>query len=345
MQERLSIGIVGASGYTGEELVRLILAHPRLDLAVVTSRQYAGKPLAEIFPHLPLPPTLLFSSPNPAELAPLADVFFLALPHGEARRYAEPLLAAGRRVLDLSADFRIRDTAQFQAYYDHEPAPQSLLDQAVYGSPETHRDEIPSARLIACPGCYPTSVLLAMAPALAKGWIKPDSIVINSMSGVSGAGRKADVALLFAECNESVKAYGIARHRHVPEIEQELSRMANQPVTVQFTPHLLPVTRGILTTITCEPSGKLPEPTELQAHYEAFYAEAPFVRVCRPPMLPEIRHVARTNRCDVAARTDPRTGRLLFFSAEDNLTKGAAGQAIQCLNLMMNWPETEGLPL
>jgi N-acetyl-gamma-glutamyl-phosphate reductase len=341
--ERVRVGVVGAAGYTGEELLRLLPRHPRVQITCVTSRQHAGKPAREWFPHLPLPEGLRFIDPGSGTLAAEAEVFFLALPHGEAAAYAEALLSAGRSVLDLSADFRIRDAARFREYYGQEPPSQVLRNEAAYGNPETNASVIRRARLVAVPGCYPTSVLLALAPALAAKLLRTDGIVVNSASGVSGAGRKADVALLFAEVNESMKPYGVSKHRHVPEIEQELARVAGTPVTVQFTPHLLPVSRGILTTIVAEPAGELPDAETLRGLMREYYAGSHFVRVCGADELPEIRHVARTNRCDVAVRVDARTRRVLFFSALDNLGKGAAGQAIQCLNVMRDWPEMEGL--
>ena len=339
----LNVAVVGAAGYTGEELLRLLPRHPRVKLAAVTSRQHAGKRAREVFPHLALPDDLRFIAPDAAALAGEAEAFLLALPHGEAEPYATALVAAGRTVLDLSADFRIKDGARFEQFYGQKPAPQALRDQAVYGNPETNAAALRGAKLVAVPGCYPTSVLLALAPALQAGLIDRDVIVVNSASGVSGAGRKADVALLFAEVNESVKPYGVATHRHVPEIEQELARVAGRAVTVQFTPHLLPVNRGILTSIVARPSGALPAREHLECIYADYYADKPFVRVCTGSELPEIRRVTLSNRCDVAVRVDERTGRLLFFSAIDNLTKGAAGQAVQCLNVLRGWPETEGL--
>ncbi len=336
--------IIGASGYTGEELVRLMSRHPSLELAAVTSRQHAGKRAADIYPYLRPPQDLVFSNPSLAELPALAEVFFLALPHGESMHHAAPLLEAGRTVIDLSADFRIKDRERYRQYYKEEAPAEEWLQRAVYGSPETNASALQGAKLVACPGCYPTSVLLALAPALMRGWVRPDSVVVNALSGTSGAGRKADVSLLFSECNESVKPYGVGTHRHVPEIEQELSRVSGAAVIVQFTPHLLPITRGMLSSVVAAPSGALPSQQEVDAAYAEFCSTRPFVRYCAGE-LPEIRRVVQTNRCDVAARVDTRTGRLLFFSVIDNLTKGASGQALQCWNLIAGRDETEGLPL
>ena len=338
---KLPVAIIGASGYTGEELMRLLLRHPQLQLTLATSRTYSGKQINEIYPHLVEAKNLVFSSPSLEELqSKKEEIFFLALPHGEALSIAEPLLKAGKKVIDLSADFRLKNRDLFSTYYHTEAAPQALLNQAVYGNPELYAQEIQKAKFIACPGCYPTSILLALAPILKKGVISPNEIIINSLSGTSGAGRKAETSLLFAECAESVKPYSIGNHRHIPEIEQELSRIAGKSITVQFTPHLLPIRRGILTSITVKTS--LQTQSEIETIYQNFYQDNPFVRILTQT-LPEIKHVAYTNRCDIAVRYDSRTGNLLIFSALDNLTKGAAGQALQCLNLMMGWKEAEGL--
>ena len=340
--EKTPVAVIGASGYTGEELMRLILEHPFLQLTLATSRTYSGQRISEIYPHLIKADNLTFSAPTMKELQSQKEkIFFLALPHGEALSIAEPLLKAGKIVIDLSADFRLKNREFFSTYYHTEAAPQALLDQAVYGNPELYAEQIRKANFIACPGCYPTSILLALAPLLANEMINPEEIIINSLSGVSGAGRKAEISLLFAECAESVKPYSVSNHRHIPEIEQELSRIADKKVTVQFTPHLLPIRRGILTSITVKPLTK--KISDIEKVYQNFYSNKPFVRILTKA-LPEIKHVAFTNRCDIAVRHDSRTGNLLIFSALDNLTKGAAGQAIQCLNLIMNWPETEGLP-
>src|SRR5512138_3510341 len=246
------VAIVGASGYSGEELVRLLLSHPHIELTAVTSRQYAGQTLAQVFPkfaHHPRARTLHFSEPKAELLARQAQVVFLALPHGVAAEYAIPLLQLGCQVIDLSADFRVRSAAVYKDFYAHDhPAPE-LLAKAVYGLPEVYRADIKKASLIASPGCYPTSILLPAIPLLKAGLVQPAGIIADSLSGVSGAGRKAELDYLFVECNESVRPYGLPNHRHLSEIEQELSVAANTPVTIQFTPHLIPVNRGILTTL------------------------------------------------------------------------------------------------
>ena len=351
MMKTKQIAIVGASGYSGEELVRLLLSHPHAELAAVTSRQYAGQTLAQVFPkfaHHPRAKGLRFSEPKVELLAKQAQIVFLALPHGVAAEFAVPLLQLGCQVIDLSADFRIRSAAVYKDFYDHDhPAPE-LLAQAVYGLPEVYRARIKKAALIASPGCYPTSILLPTVPLLKAGLVQPTGIIADSLSGVSGAGRKAELDYLFVECNESVRPYGIPKHRHLSEIEQELSLAAGTPVTIQFTPHLIPVNRGILTTLYLTPANPMlnAQPStlgQLTACYQAAYANEPFVRLLEGKALPDTKNVVGTNVIEIAWRLDPRTGRLIVMSAEDNLVKGASGQAVQSMNLMCGFPETAGL--
>lgn len=339
------VAIVGASGYSGEELVRLLLWHPHVELAAVTSRQQAGKTLAEVFPrfaHHPQARTLRFTEPKIELLAKPGQLVFLALPHGVAAEFAVPLLQAGCQVIDLSADFRLKNEAVYQEFYGHKhPAP-DLLRQAVYGLPEIYRPEIKRASLIASPGCYPTSILLPAIPLLKAGLIDPAHIIADSLSGVSGAGRKAELDYLFVECNESVRAYGLPKHRHLSEIEQELSLAAEQPVIIQFTPHLIPVNRGILTTLYLSPKpGQRPE--AIERAYRQAYGNEPFVRLLGDKTLPDTKNVVGTNVIEIAWRVDPRTGRLIVLSAEDNLVKGASGQAVQSMNLLLGLDETAGL--
>ena len=343
------VAIVGASGYSGEELVRLLLSHPHAELTAVTSRQYAGQPLAAVFPkfaHHPRARTLRFCEPKAELLAQEAGIVFLALPHGLAAEFAAPLLQRGCQVIDLSADFRVRDASVYKEFYgkDH-PAP-ALLPQAVYGLPELYRAQIKSASLIASPGCYPTSILLPLIPLLKAGLIRTDGIIANSLSGVSGAGRKAEIDYLFVECNESARPYSVPKHRHLSEIEQELSLAAGSPVVIQFTPHLIPVNRGMLTTLYVAPAapGDAVElGAKIAACYSAAYREEPFVHLLEGQALPDTKNVVGTNVIEIAWRSDPRTGRLVIMSAQDNLTKGASGQAVQSLNLMCGFPETAGL--
>lgn len=337
---------MGASGYTGEELVRLLLRHPQAELTAVTSRQYAGKTVAEIFPRTGLHPAaqaLRFSEPSPETLAAEAEVVFLALPHGVAVQFAAPLLSLGARIVDLSADFRIKNPETYREFYGHEHGTPELLQDAVYGLPEIYRDSIAAAKLVACPGCYPTSILLPLIPLLREKLIEPGNIIANSLSGVSGAGRKAELDYLFVECNESVRPYGVPKHRHLAEIEQELSVVAESEVTIQFTPHLIPVNRGILTTLYLMPTTQGRDPKRIEAAFSDLYVDAPFVRLLGDKALPDTKNVVGSNVIEIAWRHDPRTGRLVVISAEDNLLKGASGQAIQCFNLMCGYEETAGL--
>jgi N-acetyl-gamma-glutamyl-phosphate reductase len=338
----LRAAIVGASGYSGEELVRLLASHPGVSLVALTSRQAAGQAVRDLVPGLPKSFTLRFEDLTPTQVVERADVAFLALPHGVSAEYAVPLRMAGKTVIDLSADFRLKDPAVYQEFYAHaHPAP-ALLAESVYALPELHRKELKTSDLIASPGCYPTSILLALVPALKAGWIDPTTIVINSLSGVSGAGKKAEISLLYGEVNESMRAYSVPKHRHLSEIEQELSLAAGKKVTVTFVPHLVPITRGMLTTISATLVSPLTR-EEAEVFYQQTYADEPFVDVKTGDALPEVRNIARTNRVEVALRIDTRTNRLLLFSALDNLGKGAAGQAVQAFNVRFNYPETTGL--
>ena len=347
------VAIVGASGYSGEELVRLLLRHPNAQLTAVTSRQNSGLTVAHIFPKFASQPAaqlLHFTDPNIEALAGAAEVIFLALPHGVAASFAAPLLEAGCRVIDLSADFRLKSAANYREFYGQEhPAPH-LLSEAVYGLPEIHRAQISNARLIASPGCYPTSILLPLLPLIKAGIIQTSGIIADSMSGVSGAGRKADLDYLFCECNESVRAYGIPKHRHLSEIEEQLSAAAGKKVIIQFTPHLVPVNRGILTTLYLTPTVPFSTPVEecalnnsLSRIYSEAYGSEPFVRLLQGKALPDTKNVIGTNTLEIAWRLDSRTGRLLVLSAEDNLLKGAAGQAVQSFNILHGFPEISGL--
>lgn len=339
------VAVVGASGYAGEELVRLLLAHPHVDLVAATSRQFASKSLAEVFPRFSqneTARTLKFFEANPKTLARTAQIIFLALPHGLASEFAKPLLDLGARVIDLSADFRIRDPNIYQEFYgnDH-PAPE-LLKNAVYGLPEIYRDQIRSAQLVACPGCYPTSILIPLRPLIRRKAIDRQRILVTSLSGVTGAGRKVEADYLFAECNESMRPYGVPKHRHLGEIEQELSLLAGEPISIQFTPHLVPVNRGILTTIYTELAGDVVD-VDPKLMFEGAYGQEPFVRLLGSERLPETRNVVQTNFIDIAWKIDKRTNRLIVMSAIDNLTKGTSGQAVQCFNLMCGYRETAGL--
>jgi len=342
--EQVKAAIVGASGYSGEELLSLLARHPRVDVVAVTSRQSAGRTVAEIFPRMAASRLagMRFVEPSVGALVQSgATTVFLALPHGLAAEFAAPLRSAGVQVVDLSADFRLKSAGVFAEFYGGtHPAP-DLLAESVYALPEICGDDaLAGAGLLACPGCYPTSILVPLVPLLRRKLIEPDSIVINSLSGVSGAGRKAEIPLLFAECNESLRAYGAPKHRHLSEIEQELSAAEGGEVRVSFTPHLVPVTRGMISTIVARPAGGAGA-REVEEAWASDYANRPFVRLV--PHLPDSKHVMNTNFVDVAVREDARTGRLLIFSALDNLTKGAAGQAVQAFNISQGWDEGTGL--
>jgi N-acetyl-gamma-glutamyl-phosphate reductase len=347
------VAIIGASGYSGEELVRLLLHHPQVELTAVTSRQNAGQTLAQVFPRFSSHPkarALRFADPNAALLANQAEIVFLALPHGVAAEYAIPLLQAGCVVIDLSADFRLKDPAVYKEFYGHEhPAP-DLLRKSVYGLPEVYRREIRESLLVASPGCYPTSILLPLLPLVRRKLVKPQSLIADSLSGVSGAGRKAEVDYLFCECNESVRPYGVPKHRHLSEIEEQLSLAAGAKVTIQFTPHLIPVNRGILTTLYAAPEVSFTTAEEtaalgerITAAYREDYGSEPFVRLLEGKALPDTKNVVGTNVLELAWRLDPRTGRLVIMSAEDNILKGASGQAVQSMNILCGFPETTGL--
>jgi N-acetyl-gamma-glutamyl-phosphate reductase len=350
---KVKVGIVGASGYSGEELVRLLLLHPHTELTAITSRQYAGQSLAQVFPrfsHYPGARDLRFTESNPDLLARQVQVAFLALPHGVAAEFAVPLLQHGCEVIDLSADFRLNDASVYKEFYAHDhPAPE-LLAKSVYGLPEVYRSAIKGATLVASPGCYPTSIILPILPLLRAKLIKATGIIADSMSGVSGAGRKAETDYLFVECNESVRPYGMPKHRHLSEIEQELSIAARERVVIQFTPHLIPINRGILSTLYLAPEKHFSTDAEVQDLnariadcYSKAYAGEPFIRVLDGKLLPDTKNVVGTNVLEIAWRLDARTGRLIVMSAVDNVVKGASGQAVQSFNILCGFPETAGL--
>ena len=337
----IKVAIVGASGYTGVELIRLLSNHPEVEIAAVTSEQSAGKSVASIFPSLTgvfektLEPLLV------ENISGKADLIFTALPHQKAMEVVPHFLKAGKKVIDLSADFRIKDAATYGVWYEEHKAPE-LLKEAVYGLPELHRAEIKNTRLVANPGCYPTSAILALAPLLKNNYIDPSTIVIDSKSGVSGAGRAATQDTHFPEVNEGFKAYKVAEHRHTPEIEQELSALAGSSVTVSFTPHLLPINRGILSTIYASVKGDENEDSIL-ALYNEFYAGEKFIRLHPKGSFPNISSVKGSNFCDIGLKLDKRTNRIVIISVIDNLVKGASGQAVQNMNIMYGFPEDTGL--
>ncbi len=343
MGSTIKVAVVGASGYSGEELVRLLIRHPGCEIAVITSRQYAGQSLGDVFSKFQHVRGIRFEEPDVSKIASSAQAAFLALPHGHAAEFAEPLMASGVKVLDLSADFRIKSPAVFAQYYKEEhPAP-ALLPKAVYGLPERYRGQIKDAGLVACAGCYPTSVILAAAPLLAAGIVSMDNIVVSSASGVSGAGRKVDLPYIFPECNESFRAYSPVGHRHLPEIEQELTAAAGVgEVRINFIPHLAPLNRGIATTIVLT-LRQGADAAAVGKIYEDAYGKEPFVRLLKPGACADTKNVTMSNFCEIGFSHDKRLGKLIVTSAIDNLTKGAAGQAVQCMNLQFGFEETTGL--
>ncbi|MEZ5412987.1 MAG: N-acetyl-gamma-glutamyl-phosphate reductase [Opitutaceae bacterium] len=339
----MKVGIVGAAGYTGEALVKLLLGHPKVELTTVTSRTHAGKPLSKVIPSLRgADQGLCFVDSDPATLAASeVNLFFLALPHGAAATYARALVAAGKKVIDLSADFRISDLETYERYYGEHHAPE-LIKDARYVLPElTSPAWQTEAGLVAAPGCYPTSILVPLVPLLKAGVISREHIVVNSLSGVSGAGKKAEEMYLYVERAESAKAYGLTKHRHLAEVEEQLALHSGAPVVIQFNPHLAPMRRGIATTITV-PAAK-PDIAALYAAWEAAYGDSPFVQILPSGETPDTAHVVGTNRVDLSAVYDPRTKNFVITSAEDNLIKGAGGQAVQIMNLWCGFPETAGL--
>jgi N-acetyl-gamma-glutamyl-phosphate reductase len=338
----VNVAIVGASGYSGEELLRLLQRHEGVSITCITSRQYDGQRIGTVFPRF-AESELTFVAPDAASIADVADVAFLALPHGLATEFALPLLEKGVKVVDISADFRLRDPAKYQAYYKTpHPAPE-MLAKAVYGLPERYRDQLAGADLVACAGCYPTSIILPTSAMLAAGLAKPEGIAAVSMSGVSGAGRKVDLPYIFPECNESVRPYAVTGHRHLPEIEQELAVAAGlDDVAINFVPHLMPVNRGIHSTILLDATAGA-TPDKVEAALQDAYAKEPFVRVLPKGGLADTKHVTMTNVCEIGWAWDEHTGRIILSSAIDNLTKGASGQAVQCMNIVCGLPETMGL--
>ena len=340
----LRAGLVGVTGYTGMELSRILASHPSMRLTAATSRQDAGKRLDTVYPFLQGLPgaDVTLVEPDAALLARECDVVFLAVPHGVAMEIGAELYDAGVKVVDLSADFRLRDADVYEAWYKPHTR-REYIAKAVYGLPELYAADIAKARLVANPGCYPTASILGLYAALKNGIVRTDDIIIDAKSGTTGAGRKAVVSSLFCEVADSFRPYNIGgRHRHTPEIEQELSVAAGESVTVSFNPHLLPISRGILATIYTKLKDSLSQ-ADVQAMYEDFWKDAPWVRVLPAGKLPETRNVRGTMFCDIAVTVDQRTGRLLITSAIDNLCRGASGQAVANANLMFGLPVETGL--
>lgn len=334
----IKIGIVGGTGYTGVELLRILAQHPQARLVAITSRKEAGMPVAEMFPSLRSAVDLRFSDPKDAGLA-ACDLVFFATPNGIAMTQAQALLSGGVKVIDLAADFRIKDIAVWEKWYGMTHACPELVEEAVYGLPEANRDAIKGARIVANPGCYPTATQLGFLPLIEAGAVDDQHLVADTKSGVSGAGRKAETHILFAEASDNFKAYGVAGHRHLPEVRQGLSRAAGHEVGLTFVPHLVPMIRGIHATLY----GRLTKAVDLQALFEKRYAEEPFVDVLPAGSQPDTRSVRASNHCRIAVHRPQGGDMVVVLSVIDNLVKGAAGQAIQNMNLMFGLPETTGL--
>lgn len=338
----MKVAVVGASGYTGLELLRILLRHPELEIAAVTSEQRAGRAVGEAFAPLRGQLDLAFEANDPQALLGRVELAFTALPHAASAPTVKALREGGVTVVDLSADFRLRDLAVYEQWYGAHPAAE-LFEEAVYGLPELHRAALPGAKLVAAPGCYPTGALLPLAPLVREGLVETRGIHIDSKSGVSGAGRKASEDLLLAELDGNFKAYNAGyAHRHAPEIEQEASLAASDEVRVSFVPHLLPTTRGIGTSVYLRPQGGA-DFAAARAALEAAYASEPFVRMLPEGEFPTLQSVRGTNFCDVALVEDAHNDTWIALSTIDNLGKGASGQAVQCANAIFGWPETLGL--
>ncbi len=335
------VGVIGATGYAGAELVRILAGHSEVELTVLTSRNYAGEKFEAIYPALAGVVDLTCEEYNIDRLCDRADVIFTALPHKLPMAIVPELIQRGKRVVDLSADFRFQDPLTYEAHYEPHTA-KELLSGAVYGLSEVYFEDIKSATLIGNPGCYPTSVLLPLIPPLKKGLLDHRTIIADSKSGVSGAGRSPSLTTLFCEVTESFKAYKVAEHRHNPEMEEVLSREAGQEVNITFIPHLIPMSRGMLTTIYATPAGKI-GPEEIRQCFDDCYEKRPFVRLRQDTKPPDTLHVRGTNFCDIGFKLDERNNRLVLMAAIDNLVKGAAGQAVQNMNIMLGLDETVGL--
>jgi N-acetyl-gamma-glutamyl-phosphate reductase len=342
--EKIRVGIVGASGYGGIQLVRLLSEHPHTEITYLGGNSSAGKSYSELYPHLRLVDDLMVEPVDVQRMRDRCNVVFLSLPNGIASTLVPELLASGCKILDLSADYRFSNLETYQAWYGGDRADQGTLLQAVYGLPELFRDRLKGATLVGCPGCYPTASLLAIAPLLKQGLAQPDSLIIDAKSGTSGGGRQPKEHLLLAEADNSLAPYGVTKHRHTPEIEEICSRLAGREVIVQFTPHLVPMVRGILATVyaSLRDPGLVRE--DLHTIYNAFYRYAPWVTVLPTGVYPQTKWAWGTNQCFLSIEVDARTGRVIVMSAIDNLMKGQAGQAVQCLNLMYGWDEQLGLP-
>ncbi len=340
--KKVKVAVIGATGYTGEELVRILASHPGVDIVYASGKEDRSVKLQDIFPYLKNRIDLECKTFSAEEAISRCDLAFLSLPHTVSMQVATFFLKAGKKVVDMSADYRLKDTAVYEKFYKTPHQDPENLAKAVYGLPEIHRDKIRSAQLVANPGCYPTGAVLGLWPGAKAGFFDLDSIQIDAKSGVTGAGRKADKSLNFSEVNESFKAYKLFEHQHVPEIDQELSSATGKPVKVIFVPHLLPINRGILSTIYVKLKKAANTETLLEC-YRARYAGEPFVKIYAGGALPELKHVIHTNFCDIGLRVHEEKKLAVIVTAIDNLDKGAASQAVQNMNLMYGFSETEGL--
>ena len=338
----LKVGIIGASGYTGAELARILCNHPEVQITAATSRQYAGRPLAEVFPNLRKRVDIICEDLSVTELCTKADFFFTAVPHKTAMDLVPQLLIAGKKVVDLSADFRLRDVSVYEKWYQAHSSSQ-LLSEAVYGLPELNRKYIANSSLVANPGCYPTSIILGLAPLLKAGAIEVPTLIADSKSGTSGAGRAAQTGSLFCEVHDGFRPYKVGRaHRHTPEIEQELTALAGEQAYITFTPHLLPIARGILSTVYATLSPGF-DRHRIDTLYSNQYQNEPFIRLLEEDSFPATQYVRGSNFCDISYKIDPVTNRIIVMSAIDNIVKGASGQAVQNMNVMYGFAETSGL--
>jgi N-acetyl-gamma-glutamyl-phosphate reductase len=341
---RVPVGIVGASGYGGVQLVRLLMDHPEVELVYLGGENSIGKSLGDLYPHLAHAANLPIEEVEPEIIAHRCEVVFLSLPNGLACKIAPTLLEKGCKVLDLSADYRFSNLTTYTNWYGIERSDRSIAATAIYGLPELYRDRISEAQLIGCPGCYPTASLLALSPLLKQGLIVPETAIIDAKSGTFDNAQPGKTNLLLTEADNSIAAYNVGRHRDTPEIEQICSDLAGHELTIQFTPHLIPMVRGVLATVyaTMRDPGLVRD--DLITIFSAFYRNSPWIKVCGSGIYPQTKWANGSNLCYIGLEVDPRTGRVIVMSVIDNLIKGKAGQAIQCLNLMMDWDETLGLP-
>jgi N-acetyl-gamma-glutamyl-phosphate reductase len=337
----MKVGIIGASGYTGQELVRILFSHPKVEITVATSERFAGSAIDEIFPSLKGLIDIRLSKLSIKRVVQESDVIFTALPHGQSMGVVEECIKGGKRVVDLSADFRLQDKDLYEQWYGKHSCP-DLLSEAIYGLPELYRDQRQRAQLVANPGCYPTGVILALAPLLEAGMIASSGIVVDAKSGVSGAGRNPSLTNLFCEVGEGLRAYGVAKHRHAPEMEQELSARSGKEIHILFVPHLIPINRGILSTCYARLAGEVSTQRAYEV-YQGRYGDEPFIRLNSPGTFPSTMEVRGSNYCDLGVMVNDASGQIIVISAIDNLVKGASGQAVQNMNIMYGFTEAMGL--